>query len=787
MFTNLFRKGVPLRIPRHNPNTLLKLVCPTPSTSTSSLCKPAASDMKTFPLISHSRFYAATAATSTVPIEKIRNIGISAHIDSGKTTVTERVLFYTGRIKAIHEVRGKDGVGAKMDSMELEREKGITIQSAATYTTWKDHNINIIDTPGHVDFTIEVERALRVLDGAVLVLCAASGVQSQTMTVDRQMKRYAVPCVAFINKCDRAGANPRRVTNQLKSKLRHNAALIQIPIGLDNNFEGVVDLLRNRAVYFDGEGGSELRFADVPEDLAEAVEQHRAELVEALANVDDEVMDRFLDSGDSSFESFPEEFLSKAIRRCTIARSFTPVLLGSALKNKGVQEVLDAVLDYLPNPGEVKNIGLDLNNNEAEVELDPTRAASDSDPAPPNPFVGLAFKLEEGRYGQLTYLRCYQGRLKRGDFIVNTRTNQRQKIPRLVRMHSDEMEDVQSVQAGDICALFGLECASGDSFIVQPANADSFRISMSSMFVPDPVISLSIKPNKPSEDLDKFSKALARFQREDPTFRVNVDEESRETIISGMGELHLDVYIERMLREYNCPTTTGRPKVAFREYLSQTVPFDYTHKKQSGGSGQYGRVIGKLEPIPVDEDNPASNLNCEPEFVNETVGNNIPPGFITAIEKGFHEACERGTLIGHPVTGVRMVLQDGAAHAVDSNEIAFRLAARGAVRQCYEKGNPVVLEPVMKVEITVPSEFQGDVMGGINRRKGMVTDSSVEDGFASIEANVPLNEMFGYSTELRSASEGKGEYSMEYFKHSPVLPGTQAEMISDFKKEQGRK
>eukprot|EP01135_Chromosphaera_perkinsii_P002233 Nk52_evm19s221 gene=Nk52_evmTU19s221 len=713
----------------------------------------------------------------SVALEKVRNIGISAHIDSGKTTVTERVLFYTGRINQIHEVRGKDGVGAKMDSMDLEREKGITIQSAATYTKWKGHNINIIDTPGHVDFTIEVERALRVLDGAVLVLCAASGVQSQTMTVDRQMKRYKVPAIAFINKCDRAGANPVKVTGQLRSKLRLNAALVQYPVGLDNDFKGVVDLLQWRAFYYEGEGGANLREEDVPDHLKGECMRRRVELIETLANVDDELMDHFMENdvtqcdGDEAamMEMYPASVMKDAIRRTTVQRTFTPVLLGSALKNKGVQQMLDAVIDYLPNPGEVENIALDVDKGETEVTLDSSRDALGTRDAPP--FVGLAFKLEEGRYGQLTYLRIYQGMLKRGEFIVNSRNKQRQKVPRLVRMHSDDMEDVQSVQAGEICALFGLDCASGDTF-----TNGSVNYSMSSMFVPDPVISLSIKPNKPSEDLDKFSKALSRFQREDPTFRVHVDEESKETIISGMGELHLDVYVERMRREYNCPATTGRPKVAFREFLSAPASFDYTHKKQSGGSGQYGRVIGRLEPLPEEEQN-------KNEFVNETVGNNIPPGFIAAIEKGFEEACEKGTLVGHPVTGMRFVLLDGAAHAVDSNEIAFRLAARGAVRQAYENGTPQVLEPLMKVEVNAPAEFQGDVMGGINRRKGVVTDSQTEDGYATVEAQVPLNDMFGYSTELRSATEGKGEYSMEYLKHAPVMPGAQAEMVAEYKKE----
>eukprot|EP00126_Sphaerothecum_destruens_P005181 Sdes_comp18620_c0_seq2m8799 len=702
-------------------------------------------------------------STSSFPLENVRNIGISAHIDSGKTTLTERVLYYTGRIRAIHEVRGRDGVGAKMDSMDLEREKGITIQSAATYTTWKNTNINIIDTPGHVDFTIEVERALRVLDGAVLVLCSVSGVQSQTLTVDRQMKRYNVPFISFINKCDRAGANPAKIVGQIQSKLRHNAALIQIPIGLEEDFEGVVDLIEQKAIYFEGAHGETLRYAEIPENCKDLFEQKRSELIEAVASVDDAVMEAFLDG-----REIDAAMLKSAIRKATLQRTFNPVLVGSALKNKGIQQMLDGVLDYLPHPGEKQNVALDLDNNEAAVVLDSARKL-DGEVGKALPFVGLAFKLEEGKYGQLTYLRVYQGRLSRSDLIVNTRTRKRQKVPRLVRMHSDDMEDVNFVDSGEICALFGLECSSGDSF-----TNGSVNYSMTSMFVPDPVISLSLKPKK-KEDMDRLSRALARFQREDPTFRVLVDEESSETVISGMGELHLEVYVERMRREYNCEAVTGRPKVAFRETLLDSVEFDYTHKKQSGGAGQYGRVIGRLEPLPNSE-------YGRNEFVNETIGNNIPPGFIPAIEKGFEEACERGTLIGYPITGLRMVLQDGASHMVDSNEIAFRLAARGAVRQAFERASPVALHPLMKVEVFAPEEFQGVMIGGLNRRHGIIVNSTTEDGFTRIEAQVPLNDMFGYSTELRSNTEGKGEFSMEFERHSPMLPSVQSEMVAQFLK-----
>ncbi|CAH3170061.1 unnamed protein product, partial [Pocillopora meandrina] len=606
-------------------------------------------------------------------VSKIRNIGISAHIDSGKTTLTERLLFYTGRISQMHEVRGKDNVGATMDSMDLERQRGITIQSAATYVNWKDTNVNIIDTPGHVDFTVEVERALRVLDGAILVLCAVGGVQSQTLTVNRQMKRYNVPCIAFINKLDRMGANPARVLSQIRAKLQHTAAFTQLPIGLESEVKGVIDLVRWKAYYFEGNHGSEVVEGVIPEDLVNECTTRRQELIETVANVDDTLAEMFL-------EEIPptEEQLIAAIRRATIKRCFTPVFVGSALKNKGVQPLLDGVVDYLPEPFEVTNFALDAENTTVSLETYPLyslisvinklktqsmklllskwiffyRSAGEqvemsSERSSSHPFVGLAFKLEAGRYGQLTYLRVYQGLLKRGAYIVNTRTGKRLKVPRIVRMHSDTMEDVQEAGAGDICALFGVECASGDTFTVEGAKS----LSMEPIFVPDPVISLAVEA-KNKNDLAQFSKALSRFSREDPTFRVSFDDESKETIISGMGELHLDIYTERMRTEFNCPVISGKPKVAFRETISGKATFEYLHKKQTGGAGQYGRVIGRIEPMPQES-------LTELEFVDETVGMNIPKNFIPSIEKGFLEICERGLLTGHKLAGIRFVLEDG--------------------------------------------------------------------------------------------------------------------------------
>ncbi|GAB5361472.1 hypothetical protein AAMO2058_000716000 [Amorphochlora amoebiformis] len=556
-------------------------------------------------------------STSSNEMEILRNIGISAHIDSGKTTLTERILFYTGRIADVHEVRGKDGVGAKMDSMELEREKGITIQSAATYVKWNDINVNIIDTPGHIDFTIEVERALRVLDGAILVLCSVGGVQSQSITVDKQMKRYNVPRIAFINKLDRVGASPFKVITQLRDVLRLNAAPVQIPIGLEGDHKGCVDIIRKKALYFEGEKGVDIREDEIPSGLENMVEEKRLELVEALADVDDDIAEAYLEDGE---DGISEELMVKAIRRQTIARTFVPVFMGSAFKNKGVQAVLDGVRDYLPNPKEVENFALDQSKDEEETLL-----KSESK----EKFVGLAFKLEKGRYGQLTYLRVYQGSLKKGQVIKMGGTNKTVKLPRIVRMHANEMEDVAEVGSGEIVAMFGVECSSGTTFC-----DPSLDLTMTSIHVPEAVMSLAIKP-KSTKDNDTFSKALNRFMFEDPTLRVEVDAETDETLISGMGELHLDIYCQRLEREYNCPVEVGRPKVSYRETLTSRADFSYLHKKQSGGSGQYGRVIGYLEPLPED-----SKVSFE--FANEMIGNAIPPEFIPAIEKGFKEALEEG-------------------------------------------------------------------------------------------------------------------------------------------------
>lgn len=680
----------------------------------------------------------------------VRNIGISAHIDSGKTTLTERILFYTQRIHAIHDVKGKDGVGATMDSMELERERGITIASAATYCQWLDHEINIIDTPGHVDFTIEVERSLRVLDGAILVLCAVGGVQSQSITVDQQMKRYNVPCIAFINKCDRNGANPSKVIDQLRSKLGHNAVATQIPIGLEADLAGVVDLISMKAIYFDGDNGELLRIEEIPDNLkAETIEEREA-LIDAASLFSDELTDAVLEETEIS-----ENILIDAVRKGTLARKLTPVLLGSAYKNKGVQPLLDAVTHYLPCPSDTANQALDMDDEEKSVVLSSE---------PDKPLVSLAFKLEDGKYGQLTYIRVYQGTLAKGDTVVNVRNQKKIRVGRLARMHADQMEDVDFIAAGGIGALFGIDCASGDTF-----TARGIHYTMTSMFVPEPVISLAIEP-KDNKSQMNMSKALNRFTKEDPTFRAHVDMETSENIIEGMGELHLEVYVERMRREYDADITTGKPRVAYRESISQRAEFNFTHKKQTGGAGQYGRVAGFIEPV----------LDENFVFENRVVGGRIPTQYIPSCEKGFRQCIVKGPKLGFPVTGVRVVLNDGAFHAVDSSEMAFQAAARGAFLETYPRAKPFILEPIMKVAVETPNEYQGSVMGLLNQRRGIIVGSQDEGAISVVEAQVPLADMFGFSTILRSATQGKAQFTMEFASYRQ-LPASLAEELMEQK------
>ncbi len=693
-------------------------------------------------------------------LKRVRNIGISAHIDSGKTTLTERILYYTGRIHAIHDVRGKDGVGAKMDSMDLERERGITIQSAATHCSWGPeddrHHINIIDTPGHVDFTIEVERALRVLDGAVLVLCSVAGVQSQSITVDRQMRRYNVPRLAFVNKCDRQGANPFRVCDQLREKLNHNSVMIQIPIGLEEKHEGVVDLVTMRAFRFFGDNGEEIVESEIPEELLAVANERREIMLDAVSLYSDELMEAMLE------ETVTPELIHDAIRKATISMNLTPVLLGSAYKNKAVQKLLDAVVAYLPAPMDVKNEGIDLDKEGTDDER---RLTIPSDIS--GPFVALAFKLEDGRYGQLTYLRIYSGTLRRQDTIENVRNNKRVKVGRLVRMHSDDMEEIEDACAGDIVAIFGVDCFSGDTFTDSKVN-----YAMTSIHVPAAVISLTITP-KDTKAQQNLSKAIARFAKEDPTFRVATDEETGETIISGMGELHLDVYIERMKREYKAEVITSPPRVAYREALTKRATFDYTHKKQTGGSGQYARVVGWLEP--TDE--------ADYQFADEIKGGSIPREFISSCDKGFKQMIDKGQLIEAPIVGIRCLINDGAFHAVDSSDMAFQAAARGAFRSAYLNAKPVILEPIMKVTVEGPTEFQGNIIGTLNQRRGVILGMGEADNYCTVDADVPLAEMFGYSMTIRSATQGKAEFAMEFARYAQVPTSVQADIIKAYQEK----
>ncbi len=687
-------------------------------------------------------------------LSKVRNIGISAHIDSGKTTLTERILFYTKRIHAIHEVKGKDGVGAKMDSMELERERGITIQSAATYCTWggstpdrgiKSHHINIIDTPGHVDFTVEVERSLRVLDGAIMVLCGVAGVQSQSYTVDRQMRRYKVPRIAFINKLDRTGANPFRVRDQLREKLKLHPVMIQMPIGLEDKLEGVVDLIEMKAIRFTGENGNTIERTEIDADLQADADKYREMMLDQLSMVSDALTEAMLE------EKVTPELIRQELRLGTIALKCTPVMMGSALGNKGVQLLLDGVTYFLPDPTEVENIALDLDKEEAPQVLESN---------PDKPLVLLAFKLEDGRYGQLTYVRIYQGKISKDDFIVNTRNGKKVKVGRLVRMHSDDKEDITGTSAGDICALFGIDCNSGDTFTDGKIN-----VAMTSMFVAKPVISVAIKAKDSGAEIN-MSKALNRFTKEDPTFQCYVDAESNETIIAGMGELHLDVYIERMKREYKAEVVTSPPQVAYRETISQKVDFNYTHKKQTGGSGQYGRVSGYMEPY-----------DGEFEFEDEIKGGAIPREFIPSCEKGFKSMMPKSMRLGVPVTGVRIAINDGQAHAVDSSDIAFQEAARGAFRDAFPRAKPKILEPIMKVSVEGPAEFSGNILSTMMQRRGVVIGSTEEDGNVRVDAEVPLAEMFGYSTPLRSSTQGKAEFTMEFAKYAEVPSNISEELL----------
>jgi len=687
-------------------------------------------------------------------LTKLRNMGISAHIDSGKTTLSERILYYAGRIHRIQEVKG-DGDGATMDYMDLERERGITITSAATSVKWGDCDINLIDTPGHVDFTVEVERSLRVLDGAILVLCSVGGVQSQSMTVDRQMKRYKVPRLAFVNKMDRTGANFERVVGQLKDKLGCDAIPMQIPIGKEDKLQGVIDLVRMKAAYFDGDNGENVRIEDIPADYKEKAAEARHVMLEGLAMYSDSLMEKLL-----SEEVPSEDEIHAVVKAAVHNQSITPVFCGSAYKNKGVQLLLDAVVRYLPNPLERKVIAKNWSNPDEKFDLEPN---------PAKPLVAMAFKIVDDPYGQLTFMRLYQGTLKKGEAYINQRTSQKQRFSRIVRMHADKREEIDSAEAGDIVAVMGVDAASGDTY-----STDAKYCTLESMFVPEPVIKMAITPTQ-RDGLDKLSKALQRFTREDPTFRVATDEETGETLIAGMGELHLDIYVERIKREYKVEVTVGAPKVSYREAPTKSTAYDYKHKKQTGGSGQYAHIIGHLEPLPEDA---TENF----VFEDAVVGGRVPREYIPSVEKGFLAVLNKGPIAGFPIVGVKATLEDGSYHDVDSSDMAFQVCARAGFREAFLNTKPVLLEPIMKMEVEVPADFQGAVTGELNKRRGLIISTETVGNTSTIVAEVPLAETFGYSTDLRSMTQGQGVFTMEFSKYKPTPGNIQKEIVEERKK-----
>ena len=687
------------------------------------------------------------------PLSRYRNIGIAAHVDAGKTTTTERVLFYTGVSHKIGEVH--DGA-AIMDWMEQEQERGITITSAATTCFWTgmdrqydEHRINIIDTPGHVDFTIEVERSLRVLDGAVVVLCATSGVQPQTETVWRQANRYEVPRMVFVNKMDRAGADFLRVVEQMKDRLGANAVPLQIAIGAEENFSGVVDLVKMKAIVWNTEDqGTTFVYEDIPADLRDLCDKWRDYLLEAAADANEEVMEKYLEEGD-----LDEKELMAAIRHLTINNEIVPVLCGSAFKNKGVQAVLDAVIDYMPAPTEVKAIeGVDDDGTPIECKADDDAS-----------FASLAFKIATDPYvGTLTFFRVYSGCLNSGDTVYNPLKRRKERVGRMVQMHSNSREEIKEVRAGDIAAAVGLKDVTTGETLCAPGSI----VTLEKMDFPDPVISVAVEP-KSKADQEKMSTALGKLAQEDPSFRVASDEESGQTIISGMGELHLDVLVDRMRREFSVEANIGKPQVAYRETIRRMVEIEGKHIKQTGGRGQYGHVWLRLEPLDPDADY---------EFVNEIVGGVVPREYIPAVDKGIQEQMKNGCLAGYPLLAMKVTLYDGSFHDVDSSEMAFKMAGSLALRKGALEADPALLEPMMAVEVVTPEDYMGDVMGDLNRRRGLVQGMDDSPAGKVITAEVPLAEMFGYATDLRSATQGRATFTMEFLKYAEV-PGNIADSI----------
>lgn len=694
-------------------------------------------------------------------ISKIRNIGISAHIDSGKTTLSERILYYSGRIHRMQEVHDGDGkIGATMDYMELERERGITINSAATQVNWQDISINLIDTPGHVDFTVEVERSLRVLDGAIMVLCSVGGVQSQSFTVDQQMKRYRVPRIAFINKMDRTGADPERVIRDIRDKLALNAVPIQMNMGASESFEGVIDLITMKALTFEGSNGERVVTNEIPEKYKSAAEKARHNMLEALSMFNECMMEMLLED-----QQIDESLIRRVIRSATINREIVPVMMGSAFKNKGVQPLMNAVCQYLPSPIDRVSFARDHDNGGTEIPL-----SADPDA----PLVGMVFKISDDQFGQLSYTRVYQGKLSRGGQYVNARTGKTVRIGRIVRMHAENREDIQDAGPGDIVALLSVECANGDTLCGMGIN-----YSLESIFVAEPVISLSITPTT-NADKERMAKALNRFMKEDPTFRVSTDPETSQTIIAGMGELHLDVYVERMRREYKAQVQVGNPSVSYREAPTAESEYNYKHRKQTGGSGQYAHVVGRLIPL-------ESGSKITYEFEDNIVSGRIPGEYIPAVNKGFQAAMKKGPLAGYEVIGCKMCLDDGSFHAVDSSEMAFRVAARDAFIEAFRSSKPCLMEPIMKVEVETPQEYQGTIVGDLNSRRGIIMETCVRDNICVINAEVPLANMFGYSTNVRSMSKGMATFSMEMSRYSRVPQKIAEEIIINRKQLQAAK
>jgi elongation factor G len=680
----------------------------------------------------------------TIPLQRVRNIGIAAHIDAGKTTTTERILFYSGIVHKIGEVHEGTAV---TDWMEQERERGITITAAAITTSWRDHRINIIDTPGHVDFTIEVERSMRVLDGVIAVFCSVGGVQPQSETVWRQADRYKVPRIAFINKMDRTGANFFKVYDQIRDRMRCNAVPIQIPIGSENDLRGIVDLVRMRAKLYNNDLGTDIEDVEIPEEVKQQAEEYRAKLIESVAETDEALIEKYLEG-----EELTEEEIRGALRKGTIAGTLVPVLCGSAFKNKGVQLLLDAVIDYLPAPIDVPAIQGTLSDGTAAE-----RAADDE-----APMSALAFKIMADPYGRLTFLRVYSGVLKKGSYILNSTKDQKERISRLIVLKANDRIEVDELRAGDLGAAVGLK----NTFTGDTICDEGKPIILESLYIPEPVISVAVEP-KTKQDMEKLSKALQSLSEEDPTFRVSVDAETNQTVIAGMGELHLEILVDRMLREFKVEANVGAPQVAYRETIRKSVKAEGKFIRQSGGKGQYGHVVIELQP---------GETGTGFEFVSKIVGGSIPKEYISPAEQGMKEACESGIVAGYPLIDVKATLVDGSYHDVDSSEMAFKIAGSMAIKDGVMKASPVLLEPMMKVEVEVPEDFLGDVMGDLNSRRGQIEGMGSDEGIAKVTAKVPLAEMFGYATDIRSKTQGRGIFSME-FSHYDEVPRNVAEAI----------